>query len=237
MNETEDIREVIRRAVTDSTLISRRFELARVATDSLRNLSVDLEVSGRLLGNDRVNGVSPKGNGSDETVAVALTLRIASELIGSCALLFAEGRHYSAAALLRQLAEVDYLAWSFATRDRDGERWLRSTREEREEFFRPARLRRASQGRFRDQDYRYHCELGGHPVPRADILFGVNAEHSAQLLLSDALGHIGHIWNHVVTWARSHGHSDSVDRHAGELPTRHRSLYPDDPLFRLPPPP
>ena len=41
----------------------------------------------------------------------------------------------------------------------------------------------------------------------------------------------------VMAWAKSHGHADSVDRHAGELPSQHRSLCADDPLFRLPPPP
>jgi hypothetical protein len=35
----------------------------------------------------------------------------------------------------------------------------------REEFFRPANLRKASEGKFRDKDYGFHCELGGHPVP------------------------------------------------------------------------
>ncbi|NUP12501.1 MAG: hypothetical protein HOW73_41175 [Polyangiaceae bacterium] len=236
MSDIDEFRKLVRTAAADPVLVSRRFELARLAARTLEELGVELDVAGRLLGTDRLKGLSPTGNGSDETVAVALLLRVASELIGGCASLFAERRHYAAAALLRQLTEVEYLAWAFETRDRDAERWLRSTHEEREEFFRPARLRRASNGRFRNQDYRYHCELGGHPVPRAELLFGAAANETAQLLLSDALGHIGHIWNHLSAWAISHGHGDSIDRHTGNLPVLHRSLFADDPLARLPPP-
>lgn len=234
---TDDIRTIVRVAALDPVLVARRFEVARLATDAFKNLGMELEVAGRLLGSDRVNGLSPGGNGSDETVAVGLLLRVASQLIGGCASLFADKQHYAAAALLRQLAEVEYLAWAFENRDGDAEKWLRSNREEREEFFRPARLRKASNGHFRNQDYGYHCELGGHPVPRAEILFGRGADEAAQLLLSDALGHSGHIWNHAAAWARGHGFSDAIERHAGELPAQHRELCSHDPLFKLPPPP
>lgn len=41
------------------------------------------------------------------------------------------------------LFEVEYLAWAIETRNRDGERWLRSAKKERETFFRPAKLRQA----------------------------------------------------------------------------------------------
>jgi hypothetical protein len=125
-------------------------------------------------------------------VAVSMLLRIGSELVSACTDLFADGRHYAAAALLRQLVEIEYLAWAFETRDQDGERWLRSTRTERQSFFTPAKLRDASGGRFRGKDYGYHCELGGHPVPEATLLLKEN-EVVAQVLLSDLLGHTGRI--------------------------------------------
>ena len=85
-------------------------------------------------------------NAFDECVAVAMLLRIASQLTGGCALLFSKRQHYAAAALLRQLVEVEYLAWAFAANDSDASKWLRSTKREREEFFRPARLRSNSGG-------------------------------------------------------------------------------------------
>lgn len=86
MSDADEIRNIIRVAASDRTLVSRRFEVARLAADAFKNLGIELEVAGRLLGSDRVNGLSPGGNGSDETVAVALLLRVASELIGGCAL-------------------------------------------------------------------------------------------------------------------------------------------------------
>src|ERR1700730_3113518 len=69
--------------------------------------------------------------------------------------------------LLRQMVEIEYLAWAVETRGGDGERWLRSDQQQRQSFCTPVKLRKAAQGRFRGKDYGYHCELGGHPVPRA----------------------------------------------------------------------
>ena len=83
MSNIEEIHELIRAAALDPTLVARRFELARLATDVFQKLGIELHVAGSLLGTDRLNCVSPGGNGSDETVAVALLLRVASELMGA----------------------------------------------------------------------------------------------------------------------------------------------------------
>ena len=79
---------------------------------------------------------------------MSVLLRVAGQLTSASADLFADGRHYAAAALLRQMVEIEYLAWAFETRDGDGERWLRSNQQERQEFFKPAKLRAAAQGKF-----------------------------------------------------------------------------------------
>jgi hypothetical protein len=55
--------------------------------------------------------------------------------VSGCADLIADGRHYAGAALVRQLVEVEYLAWAFETKDEESAKWLRSRREEREQFF------------------------------------------------------------------------------------------------------
>lgn len=193
------IRETIDSAVSSEPLINQRLELARLAADVFDEMASFL-----VKASYTHHGVSIQGNPEsdpnvfDDCVAVAMLLRIASQLIGGCALLFSKRQHYAAAALLRQLVEVEYLAWAFSANDSDARKWLRSTKREREEFFRPARLRSDSGGRFRNKDYSYHCELGGHPVPRSCLLFGAQADKTGQLLLADALGHIGHIWNYVV---------------------------------------
>jgi len=66
--------------------------------------------------------LSPFGHGSDEAVAVSLLLRIGSELVSAAADLFSDGRHYAAAALVRQVVEIEYLAWAFETNDKEGKR-------------------------------------------------------------------------------------------------------------------
>jgi hypothetical protein len=75
-----------------------------------------LHLSGHIVGPDRKSGASPVGHGSDETVAIALLLRIAAELIEASNDLFMNGKAYAAAALIRQMVEVEYLAWAFETR-------------------------------------------------------------------------------------------------------------------------
>ena len=100
--------------------------------------------------------------------------------------------------------EVEYLAWAFETRDEDAATLHRSDKKLREEFFRPAKLREAAKGKFRSRDYGFPCELGGHPVPQGTVLLKDDDE-TAQLLLSDLLGHAGRIWDHIVGWAREHG--------------------------------
>ena len=124
-----------REAAEDDVLVKMRTALAEFTADTFRQVGDELHAIGHIFGPDRVNGHSPGGHGSDEIVAVSLLLRIGGELTSAIADLFANGRQYAAAALLRQLVEIEYLAWAFRTRDKDAERWLRSTREERESFF------------------------------------------------------------------------------------------------------
>lgn len=154
--------------------------------------------------------------------------------------LFADGRHYAASALLRQLVEIEYLAWAFENRERDGERWLRSTRAERESFFTPKKLREAAGGRFRSKDYGFHCELGGHPVARGTILLHDDAA-VAQLILSDLLGHTGRIWDHVVGWVRNDSlrvtsFGDAVYAMREEMVRGYSKWKAADPLVALPQP-
>jgi hypothetical protein len=133
--------EVFRRATEDLRLAKRRRALARFSTNIFSGAGNELHLIGHIIGTDRVSGASPWGHGTDETVAISVLLRIASQLVAARADLFKDGRAYAAAALLRQLVEIEYLAWAFETRHRDAERWLRSDQKEREAFFRPAKLR------------------------------------------------------------------------------------------------
>lgn len=137
----------------------------------------------------------------------------------------------------RQIVEVEYLAWAFEARDRDAERWLRSTRQERETFFKPVKLREAAKGKFRGVDYSYHCELGGHPVPGGTVLLDDSDLSVPQLLLSDVLGHAGNIWDHAAGWARNNSHGEPLLSRNTAMAKRFKAWKEMDPLVDLPPPP
>ncbi|QMV19938.1 hypothetical protein GOB94_15555 [Granulicella sp. 5B5] len=222
-------------AAIDPSVVELRSSLALFASKRFKKVGDTLHVVGYIAGTDRKTGVSPFGYGSDETVAVSMLLRIASELTGASAELFTTSRCYAASALLRQMVEVEYLAWAFESRDKDAEQWIRSNDEERQDFFRPAKLRKASQGRFRGKDYGYHCDRGGHPTPRASILLTGDPANS-QLLLSDLLGHVGRIWNHIVGWAIEH-EENWISEYTEEMASKFEEWKARDLLVKLPPPP
>lgn len=199
-HESEKFKARARTSAADPEQVASRYQLARATAETFSTAGAELHAIGQIFGPDRAKGLSPGSNGSDELVAVSLLLRVAGQLVSASADLFSDGRHYAAAALLRQLVEIEYLAWAFDARDSDAERWLRSTAEERRDFFTPAKLRKAAQGKFRSQDYSHHCEMGGHPVPRSAVLLNGD-QVTCQLLLSDLLGHTGRIWDHLLDWS------------------------------------
>lgn len=231
----EITREAIASAANAPDQIEARVRLAKFASETFDRVGTLLHLSGHSIGPDRKSGASPFGYGSDETVAIAILLRIAAELIAMSADLFMSGKAYAAAALIRQMVEIEYLAWAFETRNHDAERWLRSDKAERQEFFTPAKLRKAAGERFRSKDYGYHCELGGHPAPTSAILLDGEPLIS-QMLLSDSIGHADRIWDHLVGWARLQNEGFVLERSA-EMSARFAEWKSKDTLVDLPPPP
>lgn len=222
-------------AIEPGQMVARR-ELAEFTAKTFEAVGSELHLVGHMLGTDRKSGVSPFGHGNDEIVAVSLLLRIAAQLTSASNDLFADGRHYAAAALLRQLVEIEYLAWAFDARDKEAERWLRSTADDRRAFFTPAKLRQAAKGRFRSKDYGYHCELGGHPVPGSATLFKDDTVVSA-LLLSDLLGHTGRIWDHLLDWSADQPWAAAIHKRKEAMYLAYRTWEYVDQLTQLPPPP
>ncbi|MFL9996739.1 hypothetical protein PQR34_35405 [Paraburkholderia sediminicola] len=223
-------------AATDLLQTTVRYDLAKYTAETFTRVGEELQAVGHIFGSDRASGKSPYGHGSDGIVAASLLFRIAGQLTSASADLFADGRHYAAAALLRQMVEIEYLAWAFESRDSDAERWLRSNSEERRSFFTPAKLRQAANGKFRGKDYGYHCELGGHPVPNASVLLH-RSEVTCQLLLSDLLGHTGRIWDHFLNWSADNEWAVAIHRQRGDMHRKYDAWKKVDELLRLPPPP
>lgn len=90
---------------------------------------------------------------------------IGGELAASVTYL-AEGRWaYASAALVRQLVEIEYLAWAVTNDPDDAWEWFTSDKKTRLSRWQPGKIRQRSEGRFPNKDYHDHCEIGGHPVP------------------------------------------------------------------------
>ena len=80
-SQPSEIPDIIRHAGTAPQLVEVRSDLARFAADVFATVGGELHVVGHIIGSDRVTGSSPWGHGSDETVAISVILRIASQLI------------------------------------------------------------------------------------------------------------------------------------------------------------
>lgn len=220
--KNQDLLSIIASATNDKKLSDIRRDLAKFTAETFLAAGNELNLLGSTE-NDK------------EALAISLLLRISSQLVSASNDLFTDGRHYAAGALLRQLVEVEYLAWAFETRDKEGDRWIRSTKEERRSFFTPAKLREAAKGKFRGKDYGYHCELGGHPVPGAEALLADNRNIS-ELLLADLLGHTGRIWDHLISWASSKDKDHPILRRGSAMSAKYMSWKHVDPLTSIPPP-
>ena len=212
--------------------ITLRMALASQVATVFDDVGTNLHVIGHIAGTDRRDGVSPFGHGDDEVVAISMLLRIASQLVSGSTDLIAGGRGYAGAALVRQLVEIEYLAWAFESDPVEAARWLRSDKKERQSFFTPAKLRAAGGGRFRSADYGHHCELGGHPTPAAWALLNKDTP-AAQIMLADCLGHAERVWQYVVGWAATRREAEVVLLHRADLSTRYDGWRTADPLASL----
>jgi hypothetical protein len=213
---------IISSALADEELKTLRHELAAFTSEQFRNAADELRIQ-------------DKGN-IEISKAVSIILKIASSLTSGANKLFLEDNAYSAAALVRQLVEIEYLAWAFENNENEARKWMLSSKEERMQFFTPAKLRKAAEGKFRSKDYGYHCELGGHPVPDAERLID-NSKIQAQLLLSDMLGHLGRIWNHIVGWADGDVKQTSILSRKEMMIEQYVNWKTKDITTRLPSPP
>jgi hypothetical protein len=95
---------------------------------------------------------------------------MAGELASGAISLLEQKSWYSAASLVRQLIEVEYLMYLFAQEPDELARWQASSQADLRKVYRPAEMRRRSAGKFQDQEYWAHCAFGGHPNPIAEML-------------------------------------------------------------------
>ena len=136
---------------------------------------------------------------SSEVTAVFGLLAIASHIVGCFSDLIKSNKTYSAAALTRQLIEIEYLIWSFSNDRSNAKKWVEEKREIRMKNFRTKVIRNSSSGLFPDSDYSAHCELGGHPTPSGFILL-LNRNEDKYALVCDVVGHSWGIVQHLRIW-------------------------------------
>ncbi len=235
MNEmlSEDV-GVAMQSLQDKNVIDIRHNIAELTAIAFIETALEIEemfpfeqgIKNTLIDNENL---------IEETKAICLIMRIAGDISQSANLLYKNNNTYSASALVRQIVEVEYLAWAFDNDSIEAKKWIHSSKSERLKYFTPAKLRKAAQNRFRSEDYGYHCELGGHPVPRADILLN-NKNNIAQLMLSDMIGHTWRIWDHLVQWTIKKYNNHPIMRKSLSLVSEYDRWKEEDKSTNLPPP-
>lgn len=208
------MRSEVSRALDDEAASRGRVAAARALADAMREAGHLLWHVGYLFGADRAQGDSSFGFGSDLTVGLATALQIGGELTGGATTLLDAQNRYGAIALVRQLVEVEYVAWAFAEdRDRTAVAWLRSSPADRRKFWQPRHLRQSSAGRFRAKDYHRHCELGGHPTPGGQCLL---PDHSSALhegwIWVELCEHGSSAWNYFAAAVAAEGQSEAISK-------------------------
>jgi hypothetical protein len=204
-----DVRAEVEDAAADATGRAARERVCRALAAAFRAAGERLWLGGYMLGTDRRDRQSPFGFGGDATVGLAVVVQIAGELMCSAVALLAQDNLYGAAALLRQLVEVEYLAWAFAEDEQEAMSWMRSDRDERLRMWQPKHLLKRSGGRFRATDYHSHCERGGHPTPDATMLLpGHSRRQLPELWWLDLAEHGVSAWRYAMDAARRLGYED-----------------------------
>lgn len=171
----------------------------------VRDLGVTVPLVGERLGVYAMvfrfphhDGVPAVDVGQDEMEGLATVIAIGGALISGSESLLRVGNQYAAWALIRQLVEVEYLAWAFAHDRRRASEWLLATPQERRRFWQPSHLRQASDGRFGSRDYAIHCEFGGHPTPHSRHLLPSQITGPVEVGWHELCFHGDQVWRHIV---------------------------------------
>ena len=95
--------------------------------------------------------------------AIAVVIQMGGETARGAVMLLRDNNRYGAAAIVRQIVEIEYLLYLFAQDNDEPLRWASSDLKAVREQYQPARMRERSGGQFRTEEYSSHCQVGGHP--------------------------------------------------------------------------
>lgn len=178
-------------SATDPQAVCRAIAIALVETGRL------LVTGGMLFGGDRVAQRTKWGYGDERTVGLAVATEVAGDLASSAVDLLDSEHAYSAAALLRQIVEVEYLVWLFTHDEEEARRWLNADDDELRRIFGPSDVHRRSGGFGTGGygEYKAHCGLGGHPSPKSrHLLPNHSSAIPAEWLWNDLSHHLTRLW-------------------------------------------
>lgn len=192
-----------RERLADDDAHAARVAFCRTAADAIAGVGEALEVGGYVLRDESAQSLS-------------LVTRIGAALAQGCCGLLETGNAYAAAALVRQFVEVEYLLWTFADDAEDAARWLHASRSQLERRFRPAAMRERSDGRFRSEEYRAHCDHGGHPSPRGWFLLANTSIDPVRTGWVDLGQHLERAWRLLVDACGAIDYADVATTHVVE---------------------
>ncbi len=140
----------------------------------------------------------------DSLEALSLVAVTVNALTGGVYQLAGYGNTYPAWTLIRQLVETEFILWRFMNDIAQMPVWLHSTPEERRQNWKPGKIYRHDDNDYRQKDYWYHCELGGHPTPDgARVIVGApGTPVSLASLFSEDIAHSWEGWRHLAEAAK-----------------------------------
>jgi hypothetical protein len=183
---SKDLLHAFKASAESGSVVSARFAVLDAAAETFSTLAVLLHVSGYI------------SREAKET-AICILLKFAADLCSGMSMLFKTDNMYSAASLLRQLIEVEYLMFLGYKDPQELGRWLTANDEQRRKTFAPQQMRKAADGLFRDKEYWQHCEMGGHPHPKGRAILPSFTRQVSPVwfLLPDADQHVRRLWTSV----------------------------------------
>ncbi|GAA4716028.1 hypothetical protein APR04_004946 [Promicromonospora umidemergens] len=165
--QQHDVRAEILRATVDESNVAARNKFASTILDVLINVTDWIAVDS-WIGGGKVEDPHHDMTRDQETLlafrGVATVACMSVELAEAAVTMAARRRYYAVGAVVRQLIECEYLLTLFCSDLDHARRWGESTPTEIRNSFSPQKMRNLV-GKFSNEEYWGHCEVGGHPAP------------------------------------------------------------------------
>src|SRR6266851_3642964 len=186
--DDKELREQIKHWLEDESPQPVRMTACRIIAAGLGSVGRSLNAGGYIYRDDAMRGLG-------------VVIEMGAELANGAVQLLDQELWYAGGSLLRQLIEVEYLTSRFSEDWAAAASWLASSPAEIRKQFSPEAMRHASGGRFRDAEYWQHCDIGGHPSPKGQLLL---KDHSSPLasqtwLWADLACHLERLWAYVLS--------------------------------------